>query len=260
MDFNQVKSESRQGTKNILQVVFKYSNLLGLLGIIVAIILFLLADKKKELTLSTDSFISLVDKNSLSGSGIKVSFDSVPVDNLYKVNCSLINSGNSAVTKNDIIDNVKISFDPTAKLLKYEIDQTPKTIRTNDKFDRNTILLNPDLLNPNDKIFLTIYYTVSKTGVLPMTESRIVDGKILTINKLNTSSKKPKFIIPVSTQLENAFVWVMIIWNFLFFILVVWETFFQKNKSTFAVNLIVLFLLGSGFILTILYLLANEWI
>lgn len=77
MNFNQVKSEGKRETKSILKTVFQYSNILGLLGIIVAILLFYLAEKKKELTLSVDSFISLVDKTTLNGSGIKVSFDGV---------------------------------------------------------------------------------------------------------------------------------------------------------------------------------------
>ena len=92
MDFNQVRNEGKQETKNVLKTIFKYSNILGLVGIIVAIVLFVLAEKKKELTLTIDSFISLVDKTTLKGSGISISFDSIAVDNLYKVNLSLINT------------------------------------------------------------------------------------------------------------------------------------------------------------------------
>ena len=260
MNLTRVKYEGKKETKNILKTVFKYSNLLGLVGIIVAISLFLLAEKKKELTLTVDSFISLVDKTSLSGSGIKVSFDSVAVDNLYKVNCSITNTGNTAVTKQDIIDNIKITFDASAILLKYDIDKFPKTIKTKLNSTKNSILINVDLLNPDDKINLTTYYTVNKTSSLPTTESRIIDGCFITSNKLAETNKINKFIIPFNSKIEKILFWVTFVWNFLFFILITWALFFQKSQKEngFFPNFIAFIIVGSGCILTILYLIANE--
>lgn len=261
MDFNRVKTEGKRETKSILKTIFQYSNILGLFGIIVAILLFYLAEKKKELTLSVDSFISLVDKTTLNGSGIKVSFDSVAVDNLYKVNCSIINSGNTAVISNDIIDKIKILFDPSATLLKYEISKHPNTIKADDHISNNTILLKPDLLNPGDKITLTTYYTVNKTSALPTTDSRIVDGHILTVNKLTEIDKKSKFIIPFSVKIENVLFWITFVWNILFFLLITWALFFQKSQKEngLLANFIGFIIVGSGCILTILYLIANEF-
>ena len=59
----------KRKVKIMLKSILKYSNILALLGIIVTIILFIIADKKKELTLSVDSFISLVDKTTLKRFG-----------------------------------------------------------------------------------------------------------------------------------------------------------------------------------------------
>ena len=261
MDFNQVKAESKKETKSILRTIFKYSNILGLLGIIVAILLFYLSEKKKELTLSIDSFISLVDKTTLSGSGIKVSFDSVAVENLYKVNCSIINSGNTAVTSNDIIDNIKILFDPSATLLKYDIAKFPQTIKTEDRSSNNNILLKPDLLNPGDKITLTTYYTVNKTSALPTTDSRIVDGHIITSNRLTETDKINKFILPFSSKIESVLFWITFVWNILFFLIITWALLFQKSQKEngLLANFIEFIIVGSGCILTILYLIASAF-
>lgn len=259
MDFNRVKSEGKRETKNIVKTIFKYSNILGLAGIIVTVLLFSMAEKKKELTLSIDSFISLVDKTTLNGSGIKVSFDSVAVDNLYKVNCSIINSGNTAVTSNDIVDNLKILFDPSAILLKYDVDKIPKTIKTDDRSSNNTILLKPDLLNPGDKIILKTYYTVNKTSALPTTDSRIVDGHIITVNKLTETDKKKKFVLPFSSKIENILFWIILVWNILLFLIVTISLFFQKSQKEngLIANLIAFIIVGGGCILTVLYLIAN---
>jgi hypothetical protein len=258
MYFNRVKSKGK--AKSILKTIFQYSNILGLLGIIVAILLFYFAEKRKELTLSVDSFISLVDMTTLNSSDIKVSFDSVAVDNLYKVNCSLINSGNTAVTSNDIINNINVLFDPSATLLKYNIDMYPKTIKAYDRSSKNSILLKPDLLNPGDKITLTTYYTVNKLSALPSTNSRIVDGNILTVNKLVDIEKKTKFILPLGSKIENKLFWITFVWNILFFLLITWAFFFQKSQreSGLIVNFIGFIILGSGCMLTIMYLIANE--
>lgn len=259
MNLEKIKAESKYGTKNIVKTIFQYSNILALAGIAVAILLFLLADKKKELTLSIDSFISLVDKNNLNGSGIKVSFDSVNVDNLYKVNFSISNTGNTPITKNDLVENIKISFDSNAKLLKYMVSQNPSTIKTNDFIKDNSIHLVPDLLNPTEKISMTTYYTVNKTSSLPKTNSRIIGGKIVIVNKSDEINRKYKFVFPVSLTIEKILFWVTFIWNILMFGLIVWALFFQKNdNNSYAATLIGFIIVGGGCILTIFYLISNE--
>ncbi|MDT7833216.1 hypothetical protein RQM59_12535 [Flavobacteriaceae bacterium S356] len=261
MDFNQVKNEGKQETKNVLKTIFKYSNILGLIGILVAIVLFVLAEKKKELTLTIDSFISLVDKTTLKGSGISISFDSIAVDNLYKVNLSLVNTGNSAITSKDFVKEMAIEFDPNAVLLKYELNTLPETIELSDRKSEKKIWLKPDLLNPGDRIDISTYYSVNKTSSLPTTTSRIVDGEVLIINKSDEIVKPNKFIIPFSKKIEGILVWIAIIWNSFFFLLITWASFLQKSiqKNGFAANFIAFVFLGIGCILTILYLLQNEF-
>lgn len=262
MDFKQVGNEGKQETKNVLRTIFKYSNILGLVGIIVAIILFVLAEKKKELTLTIDSFISLVDKTTLKGSGISISFDSITVDNLYKVNLSLTNTGNSAITSKDFIKEVAIEFDPNAVLLKYELSSVPKTIELSDRKSNKKIWLNPDLLNPGDRINISTYYSVNKTSSLPTTNSRIVDGEIVVINRSNEVEKPNKFIFPISKKIERVFVWIAMIWNSFFFLLITWALFFQKSsqKNGFVANFIAFIFLCVGCILTILYLIQSEFL
>jgi len=262
MDFNQVRNEGKQETKNVLKTIFKYSNILGLVGIIVAIVLFVLAEKKKQLTLTIDSFISLVDKTTLKGSGISISFDSIAVDNLYKVNLSLINTGNSAITDKDFVKEMEINFDPNAVLLKYELNTLPETIELSDRKSEKKIWLKPDLLNPGDRINISTYYSVNKTSSLPTTNSRIVDGEILVVNRSNEIEKQNRFIIPFSKNIERIFVWIALIWNSFFFILITWALFIQKSnqKNGFAANLIAFIFLGVGCVLTILYLLQNEFL
>ncbi len=262
MDLKQVRSESKQETKNVFKTIFKYSNVLALIGIIVAIILFTLSEKKKELTLSVDSFISLVDKTTLKGSGISISFDSIRVDNLYKVNLSILNTGNSAITREDFVKALAIEFDSNAVLLKYELNSTPITIEVNDRKSNNQIWLKPDLLNPGDKINISTYYSVNKTSSLPTTSSRIVDGEIIVINKSDDIEKPNKFIFPLNQKIEKILVWISLVWNLFFFLIIAWSLFFQRSskKNGIAANLIGFILVGVGCILTILYLIQNEFL
>lgn len=260
MDIQTVKTKSKTETKSILKTIFQYSNILTLVGIIVAILTFYLAEKKKELTLTVDSFISLVDQSTLTGSGIKVSFDSVQVDNLFKVKCTLINTGNTAITSKDIVDAIKINIDSSAILLKYDIDKTPISIKTEDKSQNNAIVLRPDLLNTDDKIYLTIYYTANSKSILPTTSSRIIDGQIVLLDKTVETAKTNKFLIPISTTFEKILFWVLLFWNILFIVLMIWAIFIQKPKKEngFLANFIGFILAGSGFIFMILFLIANK--
>lgn len=262
MNFEKFKNEGKQETKNVFNNIFKYPNILWLLGIIVAIVLFALAEKKKELTLSIDSFISLIDKTTLKGTGISISFDSIMVDNLYKVNLSLTNTGNSAITSKDFIKEMSIEFDQNAVLLKYDLKTTPETIELNGRKSEKRIWLKPDLLNPGDKVDISTYYSVNKTSSLPSTTSRIVDGEIITVNRSDSEEKRNKFIIPFNNKMESILIWIALLWNLFFFILIAWALLFQKasQKNEFASNLMAFILLSLGFILTILYLIQNEFL
>lgn len=239
---------------------FKYSNVLAIVAIILTIVIYFISDKKKELTLSTNSFISLVDKNSLSGSGITVSFDSVPVTNLYKVNFSITNTGNVAILESDLIDKLKIKFDTKATLLRYDLIAKPHTIKVNDKIVNNEIVISPDLLNPNDRINFIAYYTLNKSGALPSSNSRIVDGKVIILDKSFEASRENKFIVTINPIFENICFWYMFIWSILILILIFWAIFIQKSSRSnglFA-NTIGFILLGGGSILTILYALSRD--
>ncbi len=214
-----------------MKTFFKYSNILALLGVVITVIIYFLTDKTKELTLTTNSFISLVDKNSLSGSGIKVSFDSVPVTNLYKVNFSLVNTGDLAVTNSDLIDKIRIQFDSQATLLKYEIKAIPQTINISNQNLKNQIEIIPDLLNPTDRIDFVAYYTLNKEGRFPKTNSRIIDGNIVVKNSVSELENDKKFNFINSSALDSFLFWFMIVWNIVMFIIIVWAIFFQEQQG-----------------------------
>jgi hypothetical protein len=244
-----------------MKTFFKYSNILALLGVVITVIVYFLTDKTKELTLSTNSFISLVDENSLSGSGIKVSFDSVPVTNLYKVNFSLINTGDLAITKSDLINKIRIKFDNKATLLKYEIKTIPNTIIVDNQNLKNKIELNPDLLNPNDRIDLVAYYTLNKAGGFPQTDSRIIGGNIIVKNSISDVESNRKFNYINSSALGNFLFWVMFVWNIVIFIVITWAIFFQDQQGNARWAKVTGFIImGGGSILTMLYIIGKEYI
>lgn len=244
-----------------MKTFFKYSNILALLGVVLTVIIYFLTDKDKELTLSTNSFISLVDKNSLSGSGIKVSFDSVAVTNLYKVNFSLINTGGLAITKSDLIDKINIQFDDQATLLKYEVKAIPQTIKVNHKNYRNQIELNPDLLNPADRIDFVAYYTLNRDGVFPKTVSRIIGGNIVVKNAVSEEENINKFNFINSSQFDSILFWTMVFWNIFMFVVITWAIFFQEQQGQARWATIIAFIImGGGSILTMIYIVGKEFL
>jgi len=108
---------------------------------------------------------------------------------------------------------------------------------------------------------LTTYYTVNKTSALPTTDSRIVDGHIITSNRLTETDKINKFILPFSSKIESVLFWITFVWNILFFLLITWAYFFQKSQKEngLLANFIGFIIVSSGCILTILYLIASEF-
>jgi len=260
MSLDNIKLKGKEETKNILKNIFKFSNVIAIGGVVVTIFLFYVSEKKKELTLSVDSYISLLDKDRLSGSGIKIYFDSLSVNNLYKVNYSITNTGDVAITKNDLLNDFKISFDTTSVLLKYDIDKFPNSLKTNDKIINNSISLSPDLLNPEDKINLNIYYTTNKFSSLPKTDSRLIDGKIITSENYKEKNKKHEFYFNFSERIESILIWIIILWNIVFLLLISWNLFIQKNNNGFVANLIGFVVVGIGFILTLLYIISNNFL
>lgn len=261
VSFKTVKNTGKSETKKIVNTIFNFSNLIGLLAILVTIILFTFTIKKKEITFYIDSYISLVDINSLNGSGIKISFDSINVENLYKVNCKLINTGNTAIVNNDYIKNITIGFKEQTTLLKYDIIRNPKNMVTQDIIINNQIILHPDLLNPNDEISFIIYYTVKKKDILPIVTSRIVEGKIININRSDEIGKPNKFIFHFNRKVEIVLFWIMFFWNILFLVLIFWGVFFQVNKENRLLSKVLLFIfMSGGFTLTLLYLISSQFL
>lgn len=144
--------------------------------------------------------------------------------------------------------------------MKYDIDKFPNSIRTNDKIINNSISLSPDLLNPEDKINLNIYYTTNKFSSIPKSTSRLIDGKIITTENYKTKNKKHNFYFNFSERTESILIWIIILWNAVFLIIISWTLFIQKNNNGFAANFIGFFIVGIGFFLTLLYIISNNYL
>jgi hypothetical protein len=128
--------------------------IIGIIGWIIAIILFKKNREKKKLTLFTTERFSTISVTKDIKPDIGIYFKDAKVDQIDRIEIIIVNKGNIEIDGSEIITPIKFSLPQSSKILKYEIlAQSKKHI------EARTELLNEreinflfTLLKPKDKV------------------------------------------------------------------------------------------------------------
>ena len=101
--------------------------------------------------------VQLVNEEAFE-SGFTVNHNGEQLQNLARVNMALINTGNTAISQDQIIAQPVISFPDSVSVIAVQVEkQDLKKLESKPKVDRNVITIPLTLLNPDESITLKIY-------------------------------------------------------------------------------------------------------
>lgn len=147
---------------------FLIPNMLFLLAIIVAIVLFLIQRERKEMAYAVISDTPMVsvqkDVADQVAVQVQVLFRQKPVNDVHLVILDMWNSGNKPIEEKDYTNNTTVTFPLGAKVNTLDVSilsTRPDSLKTDVKLDHDlqNISLSPLLLNRKDLISLRILLT-----------------------------------------------------------------------------------------------------
>ena len=240
--------------------LLQYANVIAIIGIAVTLTIYFLQDKKKEITFSIEGQIALVDFQSIKSDSITIKYGDIDVKNLFKIELKIENTGNTAILKSDLIDSLQIKLGKSSKLIDFTINSIPKKMVVYSKKEINSLIIQPDLINPNDNLKINLYYTSNdQKPSLPKFEPRIVDGYYKYIDKVDSEKTKNRFYV----KLPFVFEILLLILASLFCLTIAgifaYLVFIDKDKKGWQEKLFYTTFVVCGLI-TLSYILLNEFL
>lgn len=124
---------------------------------------------KSELIVTQEFPISLVKRPS-ELNDLQILFKDDTISSLSKVTLSIINNSNKPIDSSDFVTPFVIKFGDSISILTTEIASIkPKNINCSSKLgsSRSSIIVNFDLMNPNDELALDILYEGNLSKIEP---------------------------------------------------------------------------------------------
>ncbi|NOS93670.1 MAG: hypothetical protein HOP30_17265 [Cyclobacteriaceae bacterium] len=188
---------------------------------------------------------------------LSISYDSFKVTQLYMIECKIENTGNKELTPDDFLDEIIIDVDRIGKILTVNLDLYPANMSSDFGYKLYYMRLKPDMLNPNDYIIATLFYSCDTSDFNPpIINSRIKNGEIKTINK-SQNGKGFKFYLPFGKTTETILFWVTLIMNLFYVLIILYASFKYNQDKPFYVNIIVFLILSFSIMFSILYMIKD---
>lgn len=139
---------------------------LAFVALIVSILVFLKQRQRKELQYALINLTPLLSVEEELRGRVRILFDEQPVDNVYLVVLELFNSGNNPIATDDYEQPITLGFGENAQVLSSQIMRTvPEDLPVKIESKKETILLNPLLLNAGDLIVIKVLATGSENYI-----------------------------------------------------------------------------------------------
>ena len=138
------------------------------IGIIVSIFLWILNQRKKELSYEILFLDQLVKVTGNARKHLDVTFNGRRVDDARLAIVRVFNSGHLPITKADFVMPISVDFSPGSRVMLVDIAETQpadlddrckvgdNTVNLIDRIDRDKVILHPVLLNEGDSITMQI--------------------------------------------------------------------------------------------------------
>lgn len=146
---------------NILK--FDLNNLIGIVGIAIAVIAAYLSHRKPKVILKDISRIKIINRSEDVKEDIKLIIgDSEVTDDVELVIAKIVNVGNRSITQKDYVQDLRLEVGPKAEILNSSIKEGHPThlevnVKTQD--DHKSAILSHAHLNSGDSITLKLYIT-----------------------------------------------------------------------------------------------------
>lgn len=156
--------------------------LIAFAGILVPVIIYLLTRNRKSLVFDIVTVTKLLPPLEHMDHDIQVLYKGEIVSDVWLVIITLINDGNSPIIAADYVSPISIDVGQQARILNSEIMEIkPKGIVVNLNSGRNSVNIEPLLLNAADSVQLKIL----ATGLKVMPE---VSGRIIGISRIRKAN------------------------------------------------------------------------
>ena len=242
--------------------IFDFKTFLTIIGLAIPIIFFVKTQKVKELSFKNIAITELVSEKDITDEAIKVYFDDVRVLNLYSISCILTNSGNIPITNEDLTNGIVIEFPDSIQILKYSIKKNPSSIIiSKSTIEDSKFKITPDLLNQNENIEFSFYISSNSTNLLPLSNSRLIGGKIVNLNMNEQIKPKTEFKNRAFVKFEGFIFWCAFLYTILYLIIFIYAIYIQKDSGleTAIRKLFAFLFLSLGLFFTLFYLIQTRF-
>lgn len=190
--------------KNMIEILRDpiWQFVLGTLAVIISIIAIAIGIRSlsKRLVYDVITQTSLVNIAPLSVvNRVKIYFDDNPVENAELILIKIINTGMNPIKTDDFETPLMLYLGSKAKILEAGIyNPSPKNLRVSFFIEKETLKINPLLLNPRDSFTVKIIAESSSAIEL--------GGRIVGVNKINKVSGS--YLFRVAT---TSFIWIVVL-------------------------------------------------
>lgn len=129
--------------------------LVAVIAIVVSVIIYRRQTHKKSLTYVVKSAYPLLTGTEELQGRLQVQVDGVAVNNIDLMFIEFSNSGNVPIERGDFDNPVKVDFESPAQIISVVVEsEEPEGIGASLAIQKDSVTLNPLLLNPGDKVAL----------------------------------------------------------------------------------------------------------
>lgn len=165
----------------IMKIDTKYiiSTLLAIVSIGIAVYYGYATYNSKSISIKLTSLSSIQPSNNDSPSELVVSLGGLELRNPYLAVFEIVNDGKTPITSSDFEQPIMIRAQDNVNFIRAQINKTsPVHIPITPKLSKNELTLSKTLLNPQDKITITLI----TSGISP---SFIISSRIVGVSNIN---------------------------------------------------------------------------
>lgn len=174
---------------------FLATTLIAISGVVAPIWLWQSDQDSKSLTMIVVSKTPIATNNASQIDGLQFTFDKQPVSNLYITAIDLKNTGSKSIQKVDFDTPIEVKVGASTKILRVKVENVlPKDLNPSASFDQNSFKIAPLLLNPKDKMRISVISSNDTPSFVPASRISGVSEVVLIDNTTSSRQDNKKIL------------------------------------------------------------------